>query len=430
MEGKRNIPYSAEDIRNYLDGRLSDPEMQAMEKAALEDPFLADAIEGYEESRRHPVSFESNMADLQSRLSKRIGREKRKTGMVMFITNWKIAASVLFLLGLTVFTYTFFVNKKPKELSVTNAKENKKETAPVLPDHKPVDSSASLNGETRTTQAGYDSANMVTYVTPSRIQKTKLSKKPQSVAEEENLRRKEDVTGPDATSPYALSDTLVINPRAVAPVLNEVQRAPVSKKEESKIDENVSGLSGSKGKDMPENFIQGVVVDENGKPIPYVPVKIKGARRETFTDTSGFFKLYMKNPSQAALVFVPPSGYEPVSAELKPDSNLVNRIQMLPSSNSLRETANSGNYSSISGWDALIRYINTNKKITSADSILKGEEIISFIIHPGGKLTSFKIEKSISPAHDAEILRLIRTGPALKVRDSGKQRGRVIIFFP
>jgi len=33
----------------YLDGKLNGPEMQAMEKAALEDPFLADAIEGFED---------------------------------------------------------------------------------------------------------------------------------------------------------------------------------------------------------------------------------------------------------------------------------------------------------------------------------------------------------------------------------------------
>ena len=48
---KNNNQYSAEYIRKYLDGQLSDQDMQALEKAALEDPFLADAIEGY---RRKP----------------------------------------------------------------------------------------------------------------------------------------------------------------------------------------------------------------------------------------------------------------------------------------------------------------------------------------------------------------------------------------
>ena len=52
---KNNTHYSAEYIRKYLDGELPDPEMQALEKAALEDPFLADAIEGLDGGRHHPV---------------------------------------------------------------------------------------------------------------------------------------------------------------------------------------------------------------------------------------------------------------------------------------------------------------------------------------------------------------------------------------
>ena len=429
MEGKRNISYSVDDIRNYLDGLLSDPEMQAMEKAALNDPFLADAIEGYEESRRHPESFESGITDLQSRLSKRVRKMDRRTGITAFASNWKIAASVLFLLGLTVFTYTFFVNKKPKELSVMDLKVNKKEV-PVLPNPKSADTSVSAIDQTKTAHAGSDSADMVASTPLSNIEKTRLNKKPKPVAEEESLLRKEDATNQEVKSSTALTDTLPPKPRAFTPVENEVQQAPVAKNEELKNDENATQLASSKEKARRENFIQGVVVDENGKPIAYAPVKIKGARRETFTDTSGFFKLYMKNPSLAALVFVHPSGYEPVAAELKPDSNQMNRIQMLPSASSAGEPVYSGNYPRINGWDTLIKYINTNKKIISTDSLLKGEEIISFFIQPDGKLTSFKIEKSISPAHDAEILHLIMTGPPLKIQGPGKQRGRITIYFP
>jgi CarboxypepD_reg-like domain len=427
-EGKRNIPYSAEDIRNYLDGRLSDPEMQAMEKAALEDPFLSDAIEGYEESRRHSESFEVGLADLQSRLSQRLRRKERKTGTMAFISNWKIAAAVLFLLGLTVFTYTFFVNKKPKELSVTVTKENKKEV-PVPPGSRSADTSVTTLERSAATPGGSDSVGTSISVSADK-ERTKLNKKTKTVAEEENRLRKKDIIDADVATSDALTDTLVKKSRAVAPFQNDVVQAPFAKTEDLKITEQTSGLAISRDKAVAENFIQGVVVDEKGKPIPYAPVKIKGARRETYTDTSGFFKLYMKNPSQAALVFVHPSGYEPVSTELRTDSNLMNRIQMLPSANSPGEIANSGNYPTIIGWDALIRYVNANKKITTADSLLKGEEIISFFIHPDGKLSSFKIEKSISRAHDTEFLRLIKTGPPLKIQGPGKQRGRIRIFFP
>ncbi len=76
MKGEKdNIKYSTEDIRRYLDGQFSEQEMQALEKAALEDPFLSDAIEGIEESRNHPASFESGLEDLKKVLKSVSGKK-------------------------------------------------------------------------------------------------------------------------------------------------------------------------------------------------------------------------------------------------------------------------------------------------------------------------------------------------------------------
>src|SRR5580698_1120684 len=44
-----NIPtWSTTDIQKYLNGEMSAREMHDLEKTALDDPFLADAIEGME----------------------------------------------------------------------------------------------------------------------------------------------------------------------------------------------------------------------------------------------------------------------------------------------------------------------------------------------------------------------------------------------
>jgi hypothetical protein len=43
-----HINYSKADIEKYLQGKMNVAEMYALEKAALQDPFLADAIEGFE----------------------------------------------------------------------------------------------------------------------------------------------------------------------------------------------------------------------------------------------------------------------------------------------------------------------------------------------------------------------------------------------
>ena len=43
-ENNYHINYSASDIEKYWKGQLSAAEMHSMEKAAMDDPFLADAI--------------------------------------------------------------------------------------------------------------------------------------------------------------------------------------------------------------------------------------------------------------------------------------------------------------------------------------------------------------------------------------------------
>ena len=48
-ESSTHINYTFEDIQRYLQGKMSAAEMHDIEKSALQDPFLADAIEGYKE---------------------------------------------------------------------------------------------------------------------------------------------------------------------------------------------------------------------------------------------------------------------------------------------------------------------------------------------------------------------------------------------
>jgi hypothetical protein len=59
--------YTQADIDRYLQGRLTPAEMHALEKAALLDPFLADAIEGYREA--DPALAAQHLADIRQQLS-------------------------------------------------------------------------------------------------------------------------------------------------------------------------------------------------------------------------------------------------------------------------------------------------------------------------------------------------------------------------
>ncbi len=105
--------YTAEDITRYWQGKLTPQEMHAMELAAMDDPFLADALEGYSNANAATVSAE--VRELHTRLNERTSRSKvvplRKRW-------WAVAALFVLLCGFGALTYNLFIqnnntNKNP-----------------------------------------------------------------------------------------------------------------------------------------------------------------------------------------------------------------------------------------------------------------------------------------------------------------------------
>src|SRR5688500_9534868 len=86
--------YTAADFANYHAGKMPPGEMNALEKAALEDPFLEDALEGY----AHTTAIENDIEELNDRLGKR--RKKKNIFFLSFAENkwWRIAA-LFFIIG-------------------------------------------------------------------------------------------------------------------------------------------------------------------------------------------------------------------------------------------------------------------------------------------------------------------------------------------
>ena len=67
--------YSAEDIQRYLDGKMDQAGMHALEKAALEDPFLADAIDGFRDMR---PNIKEDIMEMQNKLSEKKQEERKR----------------------------------------------------------------------------------------------------------------------------------------------------------------------------------------------------------------------------------------------------------------------------------------------------------------------------------------------------------------
>ncbi|MEO6540375.1 MAG: hypothetical protein ABIN74_05270, partial [Ferruginibacter sp.] len=108
---EKNIIYTARDIELYLAGDLSPVQMHAMEKAALDDPFLSEAMEGYEamkdkEWKNQLVALRKEIEEKGS-VAKVIPLHKPKNNW------WKTAAAILILGGCT--TLIWIVSKDKTE---------------------------------------------------------------------------------------------------------------------------------------------------------------------------------------------------------------------------------------------------------------------------------------------------------------------------
>lgn len=134
MEGDNHInDYSGHDIRRYLEGKLSAEEMHRMEKRALTDPFLADAIAGMELHAKQPggFSYEKDLADLNARLRRRIGGGATVRGIW-----WRVAAVLVLVIGTVAITFFFTDRKMQRPVIVAKAESERIKPAPrpTLPD--------------------------------------------------------------------------------------------------------------------------------------------------------------------------------------------------------------------------------------------------------------------------------------------------------
>jgi hypothetical protein len=131
--------FTAIDIERYHKGQLSAREMHAIEKAALDDPFLADALEGY---AAPGVNAAADMADLKKRLEERSSRAKIiPIGASRKSFPWLRAAAMFVLVaGSGFLIYKIgFSDKKDQSIAQVPL-ENKTVVADSTP--SPTDSSA------------------------------------------------------------------------------------------------------------------------------------------------------------------------------------------------------------------------------------------------------------------------------------------------
>jgi len=127
-ERKHNKQFTLTDIEQYLRGTLSPAEMHDLEKAALQDRFLADAIEGYQVSNL--LKARENLSEIQNRLL--AGQQEAVKEIPISIQQkrwWKIAAIIVLFAGAgSLGWYLFNPGTGKKEIAQKIVQPAKKDT--------------------------------------------------------------------------------------------------------------------------------------------------------------------------------------------------------------------------------------------------------------------------------------------------------------
>ncbi len=100
--------YSYEEIQRYLHHKMDAKEMHAFERAMMNDPFIADAIEGYRKS--NDVLAANHLDEIERRLT----ADKQQAKVVPLPLHktawWKVAAIVLIIVSGGAISYMLFNN--------------------------------------------------------------------------------------------------------------------------------------------------------------------------------------------------------------------------------------------------------------------------------------------------------------------------------
>jgi cytoskeletal protein RodZ len=416
-EWSTHINYSFEDIQRYLQGKTPAAEMHAIEKAALQDPFLADAIEGYRETDA------AKAAKHLDKINAGLFAEKQQSKVASFNnrTRWlNVAAVLIIIAGIALFgAYVFNNSNKQQRLA-----QVRKEPVRNAPEK---DSSITTPEENKLTEKA-DTSLFIAENRPLKKVHQSLAKRK---TEEKNVIADKDVQEGDKAEVAGVASSPPASVQQNEPAANSFTLADT----QSLIQEKTNRLA-----ILPPPVFSGKVVDENNNPIPGVTIESADKKAAAVTDRNGNFDL-KKNDS---LLYVTASaiGYDSQNMLLKQKNN--NPIILKGSNSNLNEVAVTGydtkqkkNFPEldsampVNGWRNFNNYVMTQlSKDTAIVTATNPSDLVEleFLIDNAGNPYDIKVTRSPNEQYSSKAVEILKNGPKW-TKPSKKKKARVVINF-
>lgn len=364
MDRRRN------DIERYLRGEMTAAEMHALEREAMKDPFLAEALEGIEETGAETFLFD--LRELHHTVHQRTRKSRPK-----FISMWNWSIGIAAGLVVTTLAAVYIIYGVQTERETLSMKSPEQPAPPVAQEN--------ANAETP-------------------------GEKPM----------------PDVA---ASRDTVLPSARADSPAPEEEHAQPAAEMDDTLITPPIHARGYELAIPDTTRMIAGrVFSSEDGAALPGVTIAIPGSGITTSTDASGNYTIPLIKPEQQ-LVFgfigmenktVVPGNQLRLDVTLNPDLSQLSEVVVIDyaDTDSAHQCAEPAG-----GQPALAKYFEERMHYPeqAIANKVEGKVTIEFTVGPDGVLRDFHVLKGIGFGCDDEAIRLLREGPAWAPSKRGRE---------
>jgi TonB family protein len=442
-EEKNIANYTAADIEKYWKGKLSPAEMHAMEKAAMDDPFFADALEGYQ----YANTADDDLKLLDEKIDTRTNAAVAK--VIPIATkqkkyNWlRVAAAIIIIGGAGVLVQQLFFDQK-NNIPIVDVKKQEEKRPEVATNKNSAtpDTSKKLiekidltksNLQTNSTIVTAPNSNLSFIDTTKQfdietIADTKktlddnLLKSSPSIAKQESIKsanKENEVREKEVVRDF-IGDSLIADKRSGSEYK--------AKKPETE------GVASGNMRDRNDAFFLGnkynfKVVDAQNNPVPFANVMNTRDNVGTYTDIRGNFNLVSSDSVMD--VQIRSQGYLSNNYRLMPttqtgalvlkEDEVARRMITQQSGRVLVTSVTRKDSTEIEepedGWGNYNTYVQNNIQIpeTIRSRKTSSDVELSFDIDKNGQPINIKVTKSSQCKEcDEEAKRLLKEGPKWK----------------
>jgi len=401
-------------LLDYIRGLRKGKEAHRLEKESMQDPFLADAMDGYNQVEGN---HEQRIEKLRMQVSAHSAKKKNT-----YAITWSIAACLI--IGFGISSYFLFLKKSmtdevfiAEESVSTKLAEPAAPPTPAIPATPTVPATPQKEIALATTKVKTDSTP-ISEITARQADKKDMIAKIQTTSQPQGA------------------------PVAAVPMMEEVSEETAALQEVVATIDTFESESDKKMKMakvatiLPQNnMIKGIVTDKKGEPLIGASVAYKGTNIGTITNMNGEFSLVKKDgKKQLTAQFI---GYDPV--EIRVDTSRTMLIAMNENQQALNEVVVVGygakkKKKSVTAGTVVKGDEQANKDITPQPVIgkrnyqkylkenlvhptdekcaqVKGKVILTFLVNKEGRPFYIKVKESLCESADKEAIRLIQEGP-------------------